>query len=319
MTRVRHRQTEAAGFGGRRPAVTWRFERATTGLVAMISPQLAGMLAVVSCRRGHVSTAPGLAVSSSRRGQWRTLLAIVASVLAWSGCCQPVPDPAPVLWIWERPEDLRELATGERLMFAPLVGTIWVDGDRVRSEPRRQPYRLPAAGQRIAVVRLEVDRNRPPVYSAGLRREVAATMLDWRDDDMVGLQVDFDALPSDRAFYRQLLVDLDAAMPDDVALSITAFASWCVGDRWLAGVPIDFAVPMLYRMGADAAAIRVRLAAGRDWEEPMCQQAYGVSSDEPVADGLRPGRQLWLFAAEAWTRAVYQSLRERTAAATAPN
>ena len=38
-------------------------------------------------------------------------------------------------------------------------------------------------------------------------------------------------------------------MPDNVPLSMTALASFCVGDRWLQDLPVDEAIPMIYQDG----------------------------------------------------------------------
>jgi len=69
---------------------------------------------------------------------------------------------------------------------------------------------------------------------------------------------------SERDFYRALLQDLRAQLPDNVPLSMTALASFCIGDRWLEGLPVDEAVPMIFRMGADDKPIKNLLANGKD-------------------------------------------------------
>src|SRR5207245_3835544 len=66
---------------------------------------------------------------------------------------------------------------------------------------------------------------------------------------VAGVQVDFDATASQRAFYRELLERLRARLAPGTPISITALASWCVGDHWLGDLPIDEAVPLRFRMG----------------------------------------------------------------------
>ena len=56
---------------------------------------------------------------------------------------------------------------------------------------------------------------------------------------------------------------------------MTALASFCVGDRWLDGLPVDEVVPMIFRMGTDNERIRSFLAAGNDFQDPMCRTSYG--------------------------------------------
>ena len=77
------------------------------------------------------------------------------------------------------------------------------------------------------------------------------------------IQIDFDAVTSERNFYRQLLEDLRQQLPDNVPLSITALASFCIGDPWIKDLPVDEAVPMMFRMGTDNESIRGMLAKGR--------------------------------------------------------
>src|SRR5262249_59556332 len=68
-----------------------------------------------------------------------------------------------------------------------------------------------------------------------------------------GVQVDFDAVESERPFYRDLLTRLRPKLPPTTSLSIPALASWCAADAWLDGLPIDEAVPLLFRISpADA-------------------------------------------------------------------
>ena len=68
---------------------------------------------------------------------------------------------------------------------------------------------------------------------------------------IAALQVDFDAKRSERGFYAALLRSLRSQMPPQLPLSIAALASWCSNDDWISGLPIDEAVPMLFRMEPD--------------------------------------------------------------------
>src|SRR4030095_8793182 len=103
------------------------------------------------------------------------------------------------------------------------------------------------------------------------------------------IQIDFDALVSERDFYRALLQDLRAQLPNNVPLSMTALASFCIGDRWLDDLPVDEAVPMIFRMGADDRTVKNLLTSGEDFREPLCQKSYGIAVDEPLEIKFRPG------------------------------
>ena len=92
----------------------------------------------------------------------------------------------------------------------------------------------------------------------------------------MAIQIDFDAADSERDVYRRLLARVRAVLPRTVPLSMTALASWCVGDTWLDGLPVDEAVPMLFRMGPinePYSSIGVRPADA----VPACRAAVGTS------------------------------------------
>jgi hypothetical protein len=158
----------------------------------------------------------------------------------------------------------------------------------------------PPAGARLtAVVRLETSGL---AWQAGedARRAAAEAIVGGLRTGVQELQIDFDALESERTFYRQLVVDVRRSLPAGMPLSVTALASWCLGDRWLDDLPIDDAVPMLFRMGPDRNAVAAYLNAGGDFDAPVCRHSVGVSTDEP---GIRvpPGRRLYVFHPSRWT------------------
>lgn len=203
---------------------------------------------------------------------------------------------AVIPWVWERREDLRFL--GEHHTVAYYAGLITLDGARVAVEPRRNPLLLAPNTHRIAVVRIETKH---PRLDAQQRRETMdAIQRLFRAAEE--LQIDFDAAKSERAFYRALLFDIRKRI--DAPLTITALASWCAGDRWMHDLPVDDAIPMLFRMGADARAIRARLARGEDFAEPRCRASVGISLDEKTA--APRGRRVWVFHSEPWTEAAWR-------------
>ena len=85
-------------------------------------------------------------------------------------------------------------------------------------------------------------------------------------------------------------------------LTITSLASWCVGDSWFNDFPVDEAVPMAFRMGADDEKIRSFLRDGNDWNEPLCRGSYGVSFDEPLKMESKPNRRIYYFNPKLWKK-----------------
>ncbi len=226
---------------------------------------------------------------------WAVRLAGVFNVLLLSPSA--VASPQVIPWAWERREDLRFIGAGQ--IVAWYDGIITLDGERVIVEPRRNPLLLPPRTHRIATIRIETRR---PALSAAQRAQTVAEIRRlFRNAEE--LQIDFDALRSERIFYRKLLIDLKRELP--VRLTITALASWCFDDRWMTGLPIDEAVPMLFRMGGDGPAIRTRLARGEDFAEPLCRASAGISLDESLPR-LPKGRRVWVFNPEPWTNVSWQ-------------
>ena len=85
-----------------------------------------------------------------------------------------------------------------------------------------------------------------------------------------------------------------------MGLSVTALASWCAYDRWLAGLPIEEAVPMLFRMGMEQNLFRPNQGVPRV-REPLCAGSRGISVDEPWPRDSA-GKRLYVFNPRPWTQ-----------------
>jgi|HubBroStandDraft_6_1064221.scaffolds.fasta_scaffold552941_2 hypothetical protein len=217
-----------------------------------------------------------------------------------------------MLWAWERPEDLRFIDPRETGV-AYLAETINIESPRTRvagTEPfavqtRRQPLHIPAGTTLMAVARIEM-RAAPDEIDTSLIADAIAHLAEI--PGVAGIQIDFDATVSQRDFYAGLLRELRKKIPTEMPLSITALASWCLGDAWLDGLPVDEAVPMLFQMGVDDSDIRWRLAHGEDFRSPVCRESEGLSTDEaaPVFSQEQfRGRRIYFFDRQPWTAAVF--------------
>jgi hypothetical protein len=214
-----------------------------------------------------------------------------------------------VLWAWERPTDLRFI-TQQNFGVAFLARSILVESGKVSVKPRLQPLRLPPSVTVIAVARIETDRKRRPELSGVQVDQVARTIVEMAALPNVNeVQIDFDAIESERSFYRELLTKVRQQLPQGRRLSITALASWCMDDDWIGDLPVDEAVPMLFRMAADGKHIANRLDAGDDFREPLCRQSYGVSLDESRPQ-LVPSRRLYVFNPDAWSESSVREILE---------
>ena len=209
--------------------------------------------------------------------------------------------PRLILWAWERPEDLRFINTRE-VGIAVLASTVRLTGADAQVHPRMQPMASSKDASVIAVTRVETDREDRPVLSAEQRDTVVAAVLQsTRNPRTLAVQIDFDARESERGFYKDLLTELRKHLPAEMPLSITALASWCLYDNWIDGLPVDEAVPMLFRMGADAERVRASLEAGSNFRSPLAQQSVGVSTGEPLPR-LPSRSRVYIFSERAWTK-----------------
>jgi Protein of unknown function (DUF3142) len=206
--------------------------------------------------------------------------------------------PSVILWAWERPESL-DFIDPRAVGVAFLARTLYLVGADVIVRPRLQPFSAPPDTQLMAVVRIAADRWQPPDLSASQRDRTTTAIAEFGAlAGIRALQVDFDATVSQRAFYREVLHQLRHQLPASLPLSITALASWCIFDDWLAGLPVDEVVPMVFRMGADQHRVRRHLVEG-DFRAAACRQSLGIATDEPLPT-LHPGRRLYLFHPHAW-------------------
>jgi len=214
--------------------------------------------------------------------------------------------PRITLWAWERREDLRAIDT-RRFALAYLDQTLSI-GLTVLAQPRRNALAIPASATRIAVVRIEAlptailnDENRSDA--------IRSILVSTRQPGIAALQIDFDATRSQRPFYRDLLVDLRRQMPASLPLSITALASWCSWDDWIHNLPVDEAVPMMFRMEPDH---RRASTSVDDFQirEPLCSTSSGVSTDEPWPSHLA-GKRIYIFPDHGWRNNAPTELARR--------
>ena len=238
-------------------------------------------------------------------------MVVVLLMLAATGCSPKAPDggaanaPTYHLWAWRRGEDLSFIEP-ESVRAAIWTATIFVEGDEMRVERRTVPVTYPTGATIVAVARLEVRG----VYGVDMARAVAAAIsTEGAAFQPVEYQVDFDARHSQRPFYRLLLDELRGLI-GDADLSITALASWCQFDNWISTLPIDSAVPMAYRLGAQRASVVARLRAERTFHEPVCAGNVGYSADEPVV-WLAGLERVFLFHPRSWTRERFETFVDR--------
>jgi hypothetical protein len=217
--------------------------------------------------------------------------------------------PRVILWAWERPENLSFLNSRE-VGVAYLAKTLRLKGGVVIVRPRLQPLTVPNGTQMIAVARVETDRSSKPELS---ERQITTLVQEVSEmstmHNVVAVQVDFDAVTSERTFYQQVISRLRQQLKPSIPLSITALGSWCEADDWLTSLPVDEAVPMLFRMGVDRQAILSRVNSGTGFTAKPCQSSVGVSTDEIIPLTFSTKR-VYIFSPEPWSERSFQTAME---------
>jgi hypothetical protein len=218
--------------------------------------------------------------------------------------------PKIILWAWERPEDLRFIDTN-KIGVAYLAQTLFLQSEEIIYRPRRQPLEIAGGTYLIAVTRIETSKEggkRPPFSPSQVEKIVNLVKNTLERPNVKAVQIDFDAVGSERKFYRELINKLKNRLPGNTPLTMTALASWCVGDAWFNEFPVDEAVPMAFEMGADSDRIRSFLTDGNDWREPLCKGSYGISVDEPLNVNFKPNRRFYYFKSKAWEKSDLEKI-----------
>ena len=250
-------------------------------------------------------------------------ISIAALVLLAASCSSNSVGPARTarmdgfppyfLWAWERPEDLTFIDT-EKFGVAFLAQTLTLSNDEVLSRPRRHPLNVPPGTKLMAVTRIESRKHsgtRVALTEAQSEELVEHIIRTLKLPNVAGVQIDFDVVVSEREFYRRLLARLRASLPGNVPISMTALASFCLGDRWMGGLETDEAVPMIFRMGDGSGSIRTHLENGGDFREPLCRTSYGISLDETPDMKFDTSRRIYLFNPRPWKVTDLQGLQEK--------
>jgi uncharacterized protein DUF3142 len=215
--------------------------------------------------------------------------------------------PRTILWAWERPEHLTFIDPAS-VGVAFLARTLYLRGSEVMVRPRLQPLRVPPRTSLVAVVRIETDALKPLTNSETQRQKMVDAVAELRSlPGIRAVQIDFDARQSERQFYRELLREVRAKLDASIPLSMTALASWCIYDNWLAELSMDEAVPMLFRMGVDERNVLSFLNRHERFPATQCQASVGVSLDEPLAR-LPAHRRIYVFNPKPWSKSALQTI-----------
>jgi hypothetical protein len=246
---------------------------------------------------------------------------LVESLLEKSFFCKYFQDykidgPKLMVWSWQHNDDLSYLDPA-KVGVAYLVGRFVITGEKIAFDRSYSQIKLPVGVYREAAVRLEVrdlDARKTEEIADNLSTMIISRAL-ANPHPLAALQVDFDARLSDREFYSLLLHKLRAKLPASIRLSMTALASWCLGDNWLsaAHLPVDEVVPMIFSLGLGKHEVTQWLVRSNTLSPQLFggRLAPGLSLNEPRFFGLLGARlsqynRIYIFSSRGWNRASFQ-------------
>lgn len=221
----------------------------------------------------------------------------------------PAPASAPaVAWLW----DSAVLPSWSTAEAAVLQRHILLTGPSARTRPRAHWPLMPSTTRVTPVLHVEVSTVNAPVAIDTRADMIVRAMVEAAQASTSGwVQLDMEAKPSQRAFYRALVARVRAELPPQIRLSVTALAWWCRAPAWLDGLAADEVVPMFFRMGRDNAQMRQIVEHTPQLLHASCRQgSAGFAPQEPFAPQvIARYRKTYWFDRYAW---------KRSASATAP-
>jgi hypothetical protein len=221
--------------------------------------------------------------------------------------------PVEILWAWQRPEDLRELP--RHMGVAYVATSISVENTVATVLPRQHPLYVKPHTAIVPVVHVDASWRDPPSLNAVQRDAIVGALLRAaRLGNSNVVQLDFEVRRSQRVFLTSVIESARQQLPPDIALSVTALASWCAGDDWLGSLPVDEVVPMAFRMARGDGEIRALLASHGRFIPAHCQTALGTATDEPLlhmhkqigAGGTNKKIRHYYFSPKPWIKTQWE-------------
>ncbi len=212
--------------------------------------------------------------------------------------------PHLMLWAWEAPQDLRSIninITGVAL----LILNIDFKKSQIIYYSRQQPVYILPNTYLTAVVHI----GNPPkniFMSQAVAQFWAAKIKNaYLRGSYKELQIDFDAVTSQRKFYQELLMALRKELGEDTIISITGLASWCTNDRWIlkANLPVNYVVPMFFSLDKNQMR-RDRFIKSFDSSRlpPYCQGPIGLTTSNDWDVPINTRQPIFIYNAGSWTK-----------------
>lgn len=257
-------------------------------------------------------------------GVWnlvKILVTVLVLALSFVQCaastevCPTIPNV--VLWAWKRKEDLRFIDPAH-VGVAYLACSVLLSGDTVKTLWRDQPLLVPPETVLFPVVRVDSDRHVPAVLSDVQKMKLVALILRIAHRvSAPAIQIDFDALETERQFYREVISEVKSQLRPNMYFSITALASWCLWDNWIKDVAVDETVPMMFSLGKDREKLLLYFRSSHDFRDRRCFSSLGLSLEDqemnqlmiPVSKQRTIPVRIYVFSRTAWTAPKYAAVK----------
>lgn len=210
--------------------------------------------------------------------------------------------PQIILWSWQRQDNLSFLKEGSTV--APLISTLVIKDQNITENRRLNSLKLPKAANVIPVIRIEISKG------TKLTDDTIDNIfyLFKRYIDALSpkiVQIDFDALKSQRGFYKKLLEKLTYNF-SHIKWTITSLASWCLYDPWIDDLPIDYAIPMFYNLGSQKEKILANLKLN-SYKSKKCKSIIGMHAKTMLK--LKQNENIiFIFTDTPWTKKQYDTI-----------
>lgn len=213
--------------------------------------------------------------------------------------------PQIILWAWEHPENISNLPSNTGIAY--WAETICLHDNDFSVLPRLQTLTIPKHIPLEAVVRIEVRPHTILKFSDQTMNNLAQAIIrPTLNCKVQSLQIDFDTKLDERQLYKNLLQKVRTVLPKNISLSMTALASWSLGDNWLNGLPVNNIVPMFFTMGVGKNESLAYLKVNKN-RLTLLQKCVGVSVAEPeiwkiLKESLpQMPAKIYIFSPRPWT------------------
>ena len=237
------------------------------------------------------------------------LLAICMATLPLNAHALSLPEELPfhiqqenIAWLWDadlQPQNNRHVAS--------LTEHILLTGSRMLHRFRQSSPVIAPLTASTPLVHVEFDILHPPPSPTIFHDEILHAVLSASKRSTSGwVQLDYEARPSHRLFYKSLVHDIKAALSPNIKLSVTALAWWCHSNDWLDNLDADEVVPMFFRMGRSAQQMNDILARAPERLHVRCRatsphSAIGFAVQEaPAQDVVQRYAKVYWFNYTRW-------------------